>query len=258
MRKPRSYAEVYNDLDGDVVSVFRVLRDPVAAARLQELLTLTPFARDEFVAAHRGGDVDAIEHARRAIVRSFMGFGSASFHAKGPRGMRTRASSWTSGKGTGFRANSQRSGTTPAHDWSRYPELLPLFVDRLRGVVIENRCGLEVVTQHDRAETLIYADPPYPFSTRDDNRSDYGKEMSDDDHRALAVTLRAARGMVVLSGYPCALYDAELFPDWERHEREHMADGARRRVEVVWLNPACVRARRMDRSQGELLAEASG
>ncbi len=42
MRKPRSIAEVYNDLDEDVVNVFRVLRDPPAAGRLVDLLRLTP------------------------------------------------------------------------------------------------------------------------------------------------------------------------------------------------------------------------
>jgi DNA adenine methylase len=63
--------------------------------------------------------------------------------------------------------------------------------------------------------------------------------MTDDDHRALALTLRELRGMVVLSGYGCALYDRELYPDWLRVEKPTHADGARDRVEVLWLNPAC-------------------
>lgn len=241
LRKPRAYAEVYNDIDGEVVNVFRVLRDPEKARRLRELLYLTPFSRDEFVAAH-SRCADDVELARRAIARSFMGFGSASFHANNPRGMRTRASVWESGRGTGFRKDSNKSGTTPAHDWANYPAEIPAFVERLRGVVIENRHALEVVEQHDRTDTLIYADPPYPLSTRDDARADYSHEMTDDEHRALGAVLRSAKGMVVVSGYPCDLYDRELFADWERHERDHLADGARRRVEVVWLNPACSRA----------------
>jgi DNA adenine methylase len=66
--------------------------------------------------------------------------------------------------------------------------------------------------------------------------------MTDDDHRHLADCLRKAKGMVVLSGYPSTLYDKELYPDWIRHERRHMADHAKVRTEVVWLNPACAAA----------------
>ena len=67
----------------------------------------------------------------------------------------------------------------------------------------------------------------------------YAFEMTDDDHRALASVLHGVRGSVVVSGYPCELYDAELYPDWKRHERAHLADGARKRTEVVWLNARC-------------------
>jgi DNA adenine methylase len=62
--------------------------------------------------------------------------------------------------------------------------------------------------------------------------------MTDDDHRAFASVARAARGMVIVSGYPCELYDLELYPDWIRLERRHHADGARDRTEVVWMNAA--------------------
>lgn len=237
LRKPRAYAEVYNDLAGEVVNVFRVLQDPATAARLRELLYLTPFARDEFLAAYQH-TTEPIESARRAIARAFMGFGSAGFNAK---------------HGTGFRSNSKRSGTTPALDWMHYPDQVPAFVERLRGVVIENRDALLVMPQHDSAETLFYVDPPYPESVRAEGaitgvRQRYIHELSDDDHRALAKVLRSLAGMVVLSGRACALYDVELYPDWERYEFDHLDDGARTRREVVWLNPACIAAR----SQGTL------
>lgn len=252
MRKPRCYAEVYNDLDDEVVNVFRVLRDPRLAEELARSCALTPFSRTEFIAAHRRDTDDPVEQARRSIVRSFFGFGSASLHSANPRGMRTRATEWRSGRGnegsasgprgTGFRADAHKNGTTPAMDWSRWPAHVESFVKRLRGVIIEHRDALEVIQQHDREDALIYADPPYPLSTRDDNRADYAHEMTDADHRALARVLRAARGKVVLSGYPCRLYDEELYPHWAREEREHRADGAKKRTEVLWMNPACARA----------------
>lgn len=258
LRKPRSYAEVYNDIDGKVVNVFRVLRDPAQAERLRSLLELTPFARDEFEAAYSemsGETDDPVEWARRCLVRSFMGFGSGSIHDNLPRGMRTRASTWR--PPTGFRADSNKSGTTPAHDWKNWPEGIEAYTKRLAGVVIENRDALEVLETHDRPDTLHYVDPPYPHSTRNVRRPSgvYEFEVSDDYHRQLAAQLHRARGMVVLSGYACDLYDRELYADWERFEREHLADGARRRIEVVWMNPACSTALASAREQGSFLGE---
>lgn len=221
MRKPRSYAEVYNDLDAELVNLFRVLRDEAQGEALRRALHLTPFARDEFVASYEPA-ADPVEQARRTVVRAFMGFGSNA-HVRA----------------TGFRANSNRSGTTPAQDWRHYPEQVGAFVERMRGVVIEHRDAARVIRTHDGTDTLHYVDPPYPSSTRDKG-GDYAHEMTDADHRTLAAALHDCRGMVVLSGYACDLYDRELYPDWERRERGTHADGARDRTEVLWLNPACV------------------
>lgn len=245
LRKPRCYAEIYNDLDDEVVNVFRVLRDPASAVRLRDLLTLTPYSRADFEAAYLYAD-DDVERARRSIVKAFMGFGSGSIHDPREHGMRTRASTWK--PPTGYRANSDRSGTTPAYDWSHYPEQIAAFCERMQGVVIENRRATAVLSTHDKTDALHYVDPPYVRSTRSllkrrGTTGAYKHEMTDDDHRELSTVLHGLRGMVVLSGYPCELYDRELYADWERHERKHLADGARTRTEVVWLNPACAAAR---------------
>lgn len=228
LRKPRAYAEVYGDRWGRVVDVFKVLRNPADAAELRRRLSLTPFARYEFDAANEEAheaEADIIERCRLTIIRSFMGHGSES----------TRADS-----STGFRSNSNRSHTTPAHDWANWPEVVPAFVDRLRGVVIENADAVEVMRRHDGSETLHYVDPPYPHSTRT-LRHGYAFEMTDDDHKRLADTLLNLSGMVVLSGYGCQLYD-DLYAGWRRVETEALADGARKRVEVLWINLAAAQA----------------
>lgn len=229
MQKPRSYSEVLNDQWQDLVSVFRCLQEPAKAEQLQSKLELTPYARVEYDLACSPGEIpDDVEKARRMIIRSFMGFGSGSTFREHK---------------TGFRSNSNRSGTTPARDWVNYPTQIAAFTARLRGVVLECRDALSLIPQHDTPGTLFYCDPPYPRSTRsvksDSSRNGvYAHEMSDDKHRELAKVLRQVKGMVVLSGYPCDLYDCELYPDWVRVERPWFADGARKRMEVLWINPA--------------------
>lgn len=215
LRKPRSYAEVYNDLDDEVVNLFQVLRSD-RSHDLIDLLRLTPFAESEFRTAYEPA-YDPVERARRIIIRSFMGFGSNGHQRR-----------------TGFRSNSNRSGTTPARDWRNYPDALAMIVDRLSGVVIQNRDAREVMAAHDSPETLHYVDPPYVMGTRDYG-SDYAHEMSDADHIDLLAALGALRGRVILSGYANSLYD-EALAGWQRLERRAHADGARERTEVLWMN----------------------
>lgn len=236
IRKTRSYAEVYNDQWATVVNVFRVLRDPELSEQLRHKLELTPFARDEFAdAAHKPSD-NEVEMARKTILRSFAGFGSASTNGN---------------HATGFRASSMRSGTVPAGDWRNWPAHIPSFVERLQGVCIENRDALDIIRQHDGLETLFYVDPPYPHSTRNMRRGNaaYAVEMTDEGHEKLAELLHTVAGAVILSSYPSEMY-TRLYADWERRECNAHSDGARDRIEVLWLNPACAGAQTQMRMLG--------
>ncbi|CAN7334711.1 DNA adenine methylase [Pseudoxanthomonas sp. LjRoot143] len=231
LRKHRSHAEVYNDLDGEVVNVFRVARE--RGAELRRALELTPFSREEFDLSYQPTD-EPLEWARRTIVRAFQGFSSDA----------------ACGERSGFRSTSSRSGTSPAMDWRNYPDALTAITARLQGVVIENRDAKTVIAHHDRPTALHYVDPPYVHSTRStkvkhtDPRKSYKYELADEEHVELAEFLHGLAGMVVLSGYPSPLYD-HLFRDWRRIDRPALADGARPRVECLWLNPAADQARRL-------------
>lgn len=220
MRKPRSYAEIYNDLDGEIVNLFMVARDHGPA--LKRALEMTPYARAEFDLSYEPTE-EPIERARRVIVRSYMGFG-------GNLGRPT-----ASGKPqrTGFRMTSHDTGSNCAKVWAGYPEVLDAITNRLRGVVIENREATEVIIRNDTPETLHYVDPPYVASTRDKG-GDYRHEMTDDDHRRLAQVLNDCAGAVVLSGYPSPLYE-DLYAGWRKVERAAQADGARARTECLWI-----------------------
>lgn len=229
IRKPRAYAEYYGDLDDELVNLFSILRS-ADADRLVEQVRLTPFARAEFVKSYLTTK-NELERARRMIVRSFMGFGSSA----------------ALGGASGFRATSNRSGTTPAHDWRNLPDTLPALIERLRGVVVEQRPAIELMADRDGPNTLHYVDPPYLPETRGRGnpyctKHKYRHELTIDDHRELLEFLGTLKGAVVLSGYPSDLYD-ETLRGWLRIERASRADGARKRCEVLWLNARAAAAR---------------
>lgn len=226
LQKEPSYAEVYNDIDGDVVNFFRVLQVPEQCARLVELLAVTPYARSEFDRAREPTEC-AIERARRLLIRSQMGFGSAG-------ATKSR---------TGFRIDTQRRYGTAQGAWARYPETMAALAQRFSGVLIENRPATRVMVDHDAVDTLHYVDPPYVHSTRSRPRSGgkyYRYEMDDAQHLELMACLNALEGQVVVSGYRCDLYDEHL-REWERFDTRSRISanrGAGVRVESLWLNPA--------------------
>ena len=235
LNKPRVYAEVYNDLDGDVVNYFRVLRDPVLRdpvlrEQLIEAVTFTPYARTEFEDA-REPSTDPVERARRIAVRAQMGFGSAG----ATKNM------------TGFRIDTKRKHGTAQHLWARFPANIYFAGERFAGVLIENRPAIDVIKQHDGMHTLHFVDPPYMHATRKMRPGKgraYSHEMGDGDHRDLLAVLLQAQGMVIVCGYPHDLY-REALAGWQFHttkSRISAGRGTKLKDECCWINPAAVAA----------------
>lgn len=233
LRKPRGKAEIYNDLDGEVVNLFQVVRD--RGAELVQAIELTPYARDEFYTSFIHSK-EPIERARRMVLRSFAGYG----------GNLTRQNRNGTTQRTGFRTYCGTGrGRSTCGDWRALPADLRKIIERMQGVCIEHRDALQVMREHDSPSTLHYLDPPYVHDTRawdaGGTHRAYRFEMSDDQHRELAQLLRSLQGMVVLSGYQSPLY-ADLYAGWLRLDHRSHADGARPRVESLWFNPRCAEA----------------
>lgn len=230
LQKARSYAEVYNDLDGEMTNFFRVLRDRVQRNALVESLILTPYSRDEFDLAWESTD-DSLEMARRLCVRAQMGFGSAG----ATKGV------------TGFRIDTKRACSTAQHLWMAYPDSLAAVGARFAGVLIENRPALKVMSQHDGPDTLHFVDPPYVLGTRvlqGNGRSYYRHEMTDDDHVELLNALLKLDGMVIVTGYSSDLY-ADALQGWRvesTQSRISAGRGTALRTEILWMNKACEQA----------------
>lgn len=232
MNKSPSIHEVYNDLDDDIVGIFRVLRDKCKAEELSYRLKYTPFSRTEYLASYQNKNDDEIERVRKLIIKSFMGFGSDSVHRLPASGFRSRSN----------RSNGGVIGNSPSNAFAQYYKMIEIFTDRLRGVVIENKNAIDVIRQYDHKDTLFYVDPPYVHSSRTMQRNGlggYACEMTDQDHIELSEVLHDVLGCVVISGYQTGLY-AELYSGWETDSKKVFADQQKQRVENVWLNPSCV------------------
>jgi DNA adenine methylase len=242
LRKPRAEVEVYNNLDGDMVNFFRVVRDAQACAELIRQIELTPYARAEFELAWQPAE-SPIERARRTCIRAQMGFGSAG------------ATKQT----TGFRTYTrERYGQSVQVDWVKYPAHLAAVAQRMQGVLIEQRPALQVMADHDADDTLHFVDPPYMHATRSKPRgatrtTAYRHEMTDADHAELLAAAQGLRGLVMLCGYASELYHDTL-RGWLRLDKTSRAasgqNGSALRIESIWLNPQAAEAQQ----QGRLIA----
>lgn len=173
-REP-SPVETYNDLDGEVVNFFRVLREQKET--LVEAIGLTPFSRAEFEAAinEPTENLSALERARRFYIRA--------------RQVRTGlAQKASSGRWAHCLLTSRAGMAGAVSRWLGAVEDLPLIAQRLLRVQIENAPAVEVINRYDSEETLFYCDPPYPHGSRGDSNA-YAYEMTDEQHRELANAL---------------------------------------------------------------------
>ncbi|HEX8456205.1 MAG TPA: DNA adenine methylase [Pyrinomonadaceae bacterium] len=221
-REP-SPVETYNDIHGEVVNFFRVLR--AQGDELIKAIGLTPFSREEFEAAisESPENLSELERARRFYILA--------------RQVRTGlAQKASSGRWAHCKLTSRAGMAGAVSRWLGAVEDLPLIAQRLLRVQIEHAPAIEVIQRFDSEETLFYCDPPYPHGSRTDVNA-YANEMTDDQHRELAKVLRSVKGKVALSSYHCDLMD-ELYSDWRRIESsEKIIHSVKKaRTEVLWVN----------------------
>src|SRR5581483_8649684 len=223
LNRAPSPVETYNDVDGEVVNFFRVLREQKDA--LLEAIGLTPFSREEFELAISGPaeGISDVERARRFFVRA--------------RQVRTGlAQTASSGRWANCLLTSRAGMAGAVSRWLGSVEGLAEIAQRLLRVQIENAPAIDVIKRYDSEQTLFYCDPPYPHASRGDSKA-YAYEMSDDEHRALAAALRSVKGKVAVSSYRCDLMD-ELYGDWYRTTApaKHAHSIKQLREETLWTN----------------------
>lgn len=227
LQKPPSPLETYNDLDGQVVNFFSVLRNQ--PEELIHLLDLTPWSREEFenCAAPLSGEETDLEKARRFFVLCWQSISK-------PGGTWRCMYDFSS-----RRRSAPRDGIELAH--------LYQVAARFKHVQIEKLDALEVIQKYDNSNSLFYFDPPYLGEVRT-HRKMYNCEVDTDFHAKAAGLLNKIRGYAVVSGYRSDLY-RNLYEDagWCRFDSPSVATNGSSRTESVWLNPRAVKALKIKR-----------
>lgn len=212
--KAPSPIETINDLDDDVVNLFRVIREKPDL--LIRAIEYTPFARAEYYSAFTENE-DPIEKARLFLIRCWQGHGFRTVRWK-----------------AGWKHDVQgREAAYAMRNWYRLPEWIAETTDRLRTVQIDNRPALDVIRRYNYPNVLIYADPPYLLSTR--TGLNYRHEMPDEaSHIELLEVLLQHRGSVAISGYDSLLYNEMLY-GWEKYSIAAVAEHGKQRTECLWV-----------------------
>ncbi len=218
LAKKRVQAETVNDLDGRLVTFWKVLRDQ--PEELERVCSLTPHSRGERLLAQEfPPDLPELELARRVYA------------------------ALTQGRHGSLNRTGWRYDVTPeSHPYpvrlQRFAGRLAPAAARLASVSLECRPAAEIIEAYGRGRgNLLYVDPPYQLDARARN---YALEMSDAGHRELAEACLAADAAVVVSGYPGGVWDAAL-GGWYRYElaavtRQGKAEYGHTRTEVLWSN----------------------
>ena len=215
-KKP-SRIETINDLDGEIVNLFRVIRE--RSEELERAVALTPYSRKEYEAVweRKNENTDPVERARRTLIRYWQTHGSRS----------TTKTGWKNDR-------CGREYSYAVRYWNCLPAWIRDIVERLKEAQIECISALDCIRRFSAEDVLIYADPPYLLETR--KGPQYCVEMgSREEHEELLEVLKAHPGPVMLSGYESALYDAEL-KDWIKMSRKSCCEKGGKRQEIVWMN----------------------
>lgn len=218
-KKPGA-VETINDLDSDIVNLFRVLRESPEA--LKRRLELTPYSREEYNLSFEPCD-EPIEKARRFMVKTTQAIGAKL-------------------AGTskcGWRNHKQTKIGGAACKWGGITETIDAAVARLRGdtthlVQIEHKDAFDLLRKYTTPDCLIYIDPPYLRSTRKSGAL-YAHELSEADHIELLSIIKDSKANIVLSGYESELYNSVL-SGWYKDCAMSQTTSTEMAKETIWMN----------------------
>ncbi len=218
--------ETYNDIDGEVVNFFRVLRG-WERDDLLRVISLTPFSRSEYLESLKPDeDLSDLERARRFYVRTRQVRSGLGQNA-------------TPGRWAYCKTSTKRGMSCSASKWLGGIEGLEDVARRLMMVQIECLPALDILKRYDGPDVLFYLDPPYCHDARIGLDAYGPHEMSSEDHTRLADVLKGLQAKVAISGYHSPLMD-DLYSGWRISEapakKANSSLHSAKRSEVLWMN----------------------
>lgn len=210
--KAASPLETVNDLDGDIVNLFRICREQ--GKELAKLIELTPFSRQEYTACYERA-AEPLEQARRTLVRYWQSFGTSN----------SSKYSWKNSQ----TVNSPRCPI----QFAELPQVIINALQRLREAQIENTDAITLIGRYDSPEVLIYCDPPYLLGTR--RKGLYKHEMTDGQHEELLKALIKSKAKICLSAYDNEMYN-DMLRGWVTDEKSTIAQMGLHRTEKIYMN----------------------
>jgi DNA adenine methylase len=234
--KDPSLIEVVNDVHGNMINFYKVLRSEKRFKKLVKLCNLTPHSREQFYKCRSSLSEGS------SVIRAWKFFTVVRQCFSG----RISSPSW------GRSVTECTNGRANAVDqYLKAIERLPEAHSRMQDAQIENQDFRKIIKAYDRKSTFFYLDPPYIMDTRHGNDK-YNHEMSDKDHKDLISLLLDLKGKALISGYNHRIYSKLEKAGWNKQEFIKISYAAastkqsgllgkgskvlQARTEVIWYN----------------------
>jgi DNA adenine methylase len=217
LNKEPSKDEIINDLDPDIIVLFRIIRDQCTSF-LRKVNKIKYKESNFKIALEKKGD-DLCQAINEFVLRRMS------------RGGLKKTFAWS---------NRERGGQPgEINSWKTIIKLIPSISERLQKVIILNRSAIQLLKIFDEPQILTYCDPPYLPETRE-SPDTYQYEMSIDNHIELAEVLNNFKGKALISGYPSRLY-SRLYKNWTCEKKQIANHASQQKVkpiktELLWRN----------------------
>lgn len=226
LNKAPSPIETFNDINQNIVTFYRVLRDN--KEELIDKIKLSPYSRQEYsncIDVLKNPTSDDLEKARAFFVVA-----NQSYHS---RINSLQEYNWK----INIRDSTKR-GSSVVSKYNSKIDKLDLIADRFKSVQIENRDFKRIFDKFDSDVSFFYVDPPYPMDTRRTKKL-YDYELDDDRHSELLEIIVSLEGSVLISTYQNEMYDSKLV-DWKKvtnpEKRIRSSSTKRKAAEIVYRN----------------------